>query len=125
MAHGVFLEADNDLLEPYTESEDFVFLKEFLSNDSYHKNKKFKKPIIFDSRSNKIIRKYYRLGIKSRKTKSLQSLILYSAFLDESPKNFRTIAKLGLFHGLFADNFNKKLSKQEYRKLKEFVPSKV
>jgi glycosyltransferase involved in cell wall biosynthesis len=106
MAHGIFMEEEKDLLKPYSKNEDFDFLERFLaSTGGYNINKFGVLPFfIFDPK--KAFKKYYKLGVNLRRTYASQAFKYCMDILDKSHDDyFSWIAKAGLCHGLFVEDY--------------------
>ena len=121
IAHGIFLEDENDLLNPYPKNEDFDFLERFLtSSGSYNVNKLKISPFdIFNPK--KAFKKYYKLGIELRKANTFSAFKYCMDVLNKSRDNFIWTAKVSLCHGLFSEDYSEKKFKKEYCKLNELL----
>lgn len=119
MAHGVFLETESDLLMPFCESEDFVFLKNFLETNGSYNIKDIKTQIFTLPNTKVIFKKYYKLGIELRNANAAPSFKSYLNSLEKFPRVFSFIAKIGLCHGLFTNKYKEEIFKREYKKLQK------
>jgi hypothetical protein len=119
MAHGVFLETESDLLMPFCESDDYIFLKNFLESNGSYKIKDIKTQVFTLPNTKVIFKKYYKLGIELRNANAFPSFKSYLNSLEQFPRGFSFIAKIGLCHGLFKKKYKEEIFKREYNKLQK------
>lgn len=121
IAHGIFTEEEKDLLDPYSKNEDSDFLERFLiSAGTYNVNKLEVLPLfIFNPK--KAFKKYYKLGIKLRKENAFPAFKYCMDILNESRDVFTWIAKVGLCHGLFSEDYSEDKTRREYDMLNDLL----
>jgi len=121
MAHGVFLEGDEDLLTPFSENEDFTFLEKFLPSTGNYKVSKLNILPFFLFSPNKAFRKYHELGMALRKSNSFTGFKSCMDILHASHDAFAWIAEVGLCHGLFSTNYGEQKFEKENAMLHELL----
>lgn len=121
MAHGVFLEVEKDSLKPYSESEDFILLHEFVKSENSW-------DVVDDDISalsvlapRAVFEKYYKLGIDLRRHGAFPVLKHYLDVLSGTEDISVFIARVALCHGLFFNEYNVTEFKISFNLLEEFL----
>ena len=122
MAHGIFLQTQEDLLKPLTRDEDFEWIQKFLASSVNHHVRKFYLSPIAIFSLKEIFHRYYKLGIELGQSNSFPTFKAYMDNLTKPYDDAAKIAKVGLCHGLFAKGFDDEVFEAEYRLLHEFLP---
>lgn len=122
MCYGIFMKEETDMLKPFTESEDFNFLERFLKSPGSYEINKFKPLDLLFHTPKTVFKEYYKLGIDLRKANASPAFKYILDLLNKSHDDFAWIAKVGLCHGLFSEDYSKEVFEKDYIILKEFVP---
>lgn len=114
MAHGIFMEQEKDLLNPYSKNDDFDFLERFLtSSGSYDIGRLETLPFdVFNSKN--AFTNYYKLGADLRRADAFPAFKRCMDALNESRDVFSWVAKAGLCHGLFSSDYSEDRAEKEY-----------
>ena len=121
MAHGIFTVEEKDLLNPYLKNEDFGFLERFMTSaGSYNLNKlEILHFYIFNPK--KMFKKYYKLGINLKRANAFPAFKYCMDILNKSHDYFSWMAKIGLCHGLFPEDYSEDTFNKEYDMLNELI----
>ena len=121
MAHGVFLEDGKDSLKPYSGSEDFNFLEEFLESENNSDTGEDDPGALPASSPKAIFERYYKLGIDLRRHGAFPVFRRYVDALGASKDIPFFIARLALSHGLFFKEYNVLEFERSFNLLEEFL----
>lgn len=121
ICHGIFTKEERDMLEPFTENEDFNFLERFLNSSGSYKINKFKFLNLFFLPKT-VFKEYYKLGIDLRNAFAFPAFRYCVDLLNKSSDDCALIAKIGLCHGLFSEDYSKEVFENDYAIFKEFIP---
>jgi hypothetical protein len=121
MAHGIFLEEQEDLLRPYSRNEDFNFLEYFLASEGSYDFGKVKIFPLSALRPEIEFENFYRLGVDLRRSNAFPAFKYFMAMLDETRDDFSWIGRVGLCHGIFSEAYSEKRIKMEYGMVREFL----
>jgi hypothetical protein len=121
ISHGIFMEEENDLLNPYSKNEDFDFLERFLTKTGTYNINRLEILPFFIFNPKKAFKKYYKLGINLKRVDAFPAFKYCMGILNKSRDDFSWIAKVGLCHGLFLEDYSEEKFEKEYHKLNEFL----
>ncbi len=121
MAHGIFIDADTDLLKPYAQNEDFTWLAGFLETRGTRRVRATTLSLFLTWRPEAAFRKHYRLGIKLRRANAFPTFQRCLRSLGVSHDPLSWIAGVALSHGLFARDYREDSMASEYHKLEDLL----
>ena len=121
MAHGIFNEEGRDLLRPYSSNDDLDFLENFLTTTDHYSIGESELLPVYTLNPKQAFNKFYKLGIHLRRANSFSAFRHCMNILNESRDVFAWIAKVGLGHGLFSEDYDEEIFEREYGKLNDLL----
>ncbi len=121
MAHGVFSEVEKDSLKPYSVSEGFIFLDEFVKTENIWDVVDAGIRALSALSPRAVFEKYYKLGIHIRKHGAFPVLKHYLDVLSRTKDISVFIARLALCHGLFFKEYNVTEFESSFNLLEELL----
>jgi len=122
LAHGFFLEGNQDLLRPDSVSEDSKPLERFLDGGGRCQVQNIESGRFSSRRPRTVFEEAYKLGNELRRQGASRTFKSYMDALNRGVLPWAWIAKIGLCHGLLADDHKRVLFETEYRLLAEQLP---
>ena len=117
-AYGIFLEEEKDLLNSYTNNEDFDFLERFLQSDSSYDAGTID---LSPGDPRLAFATFSRLGVELRRKNSFPTFKRVLDGLNSSHEGLAETAKVALCHGIFAKAYSYETVNKEYRLFSEFL----
>lgn len=119
---GIFIKQKTDMLRPYKEDKDFKFIFNFLESSGDFDVEKEKLLNLLSYKPKTLFREFYKLGVNLRKANSFHAFKFCLDLLNKSSQDFAWIAKVGLCHGLFLEDYSEDVFENDFIMLKELVP---
>jgi hypothetical protein len=121
MAHGIFLEAEKDLLEPLLPNGAYAFLRKFMRMKGAYKITREDIALWLSQSRTAVWEHFCKLGIELRNRHSFDAFKKSMELLSESTDAHALLARIGLCHGLSSEVFIEDKFADDYRLLEDFL----